>query len=109
MRNLTRRIEMMAWSRKALRGKWARAASASPVIPGEHGALSASCEGREPNFLHFATSNKLGSLPSVRARARASPGMTSMEMWVTQRHAETMTNRAGAAMPCAGKLVMASL
>ena len=106
-RNLTRKIEMMGWSRKALRMKMASAASAQIVIPGEHGAQSAPCEGREPNFLLVSAARKLGSLPSVRARARASPGMTGLVQGVTQRHATTMTNRQQTAMPFAGKLAMA--
>lgn len=81
-RNLTRRIEMMGWSRKALRMKRARIASAQIVIPGDHCAQSARCEGvrsgsvRTPNFRPVSAARKLGSLPSTRARARASPGMT---------------------------------
>lgn len=77
MRNLTRRIEMMAWSRKALRRKRASVAFASAVVPGERHAHGAWREGRESNFLRIpTTARKLASLPSTRARARASPGMT---------------------------------
>ena len=76
-RNLIRRVEMMTWSRRALRRKMERAASVTTVIPGERRAQSAWGEGREPNFWDFARRNKLGPLPSTRADARASPGMTS--------------------------------
>jgi hypothetical protein len=80
VRNLTRRIEMMAWSRKALRRKRARIAPAFIVIPGEHCAQRAQCEGREPNLPNRWLPRKLGPLPSTRADARASPGMTSEGM-----------------------------
>ncbi len=78
LRNLTRRIEMMAWSRKALRKKKERIASASIVIPGERRAQSGQREGKETNSLLALTiARKLGSLPSALSRARASPGMTT--------------------------------
>jgi hypothetical protein len=62
-RNLIRRIEMMAWSRKALRLKAQKATSTSVVIPGERSARSVGREGREPNLLNRPSPRKLGSFP----------------------------------------------
>jgi len=75
-RNLTRTIEMMGWARKALRMKRASVVAAQIVIPSERRARSVRREGREPNFILVSAARNLGSLPSTRAGARASPGMT---------------------------------
>jgi hypothetical protein len=78
---------MMIWSRKALRRKAERAAPTFAVIPGERHARSVGREGREPNLPNRSLPRKLGSLPSTRACARASPGMTGKTRGSPRRHA----------------------
>jgi len=106
-RRLVRRALLFLRLRKVLQRKWELAVRAARVIPGEHCAQGARCEGGEPNFLGILALQKLASLPSTRARARASPGMTMEARRMTQRHAATMTNRRQTAMPFAAKFAMA--
>lgn len=115
-RNLIRRIEMMTWSRRALRRKMEEANSTPTAFPGETRAR-ARVKGRGPRIASIPNLRVLGSPPSRHALgARRSPGMTTRGirgspippgLRLTQRHAVAMTNLAGTAMPFAGKSVMA--
>ncbi len=93
VRNLTRRIEMIAWSRKALRLKRAHDAGArvtlrgTAALRGSHLRMTAAPR-RQPMF---------GQKPATSAAIRGSPS----------HNAITMTNPLGKAMPCAAKLVTA--
>ena len=105
VRNLTRRIEMMAWSRKALRMKRAGEAKVPSLTSPLWGGRNAGAQRK-----HFGWGSERADKarpPPVSLRSPTSPQGGGQKIRGSPRSGVAMTKRPDPAMPFAGKFLMA--